>query len=164
MVQSDFEFKNVRINDSTSDMIDFDFCKGMLTDSTFSNAGGDALDFSGSQVELSALKISKIQDKAISGGENSTIKATQIEIENVGIGVASKDGSDIVIDDSKLSHVSQYAFESYIKKKEYSACHLKVSNTTTEHVANLLRREAPCTLDIDHLPPGDETTTPMGIF
>ena len=54
---------------SPSDSLDGDFCDGRIERSSFHNIGGDAVDFSGSQVELLDVRMSRVKDKAVSAGE-----------------------------------------------------------------------------------------------
>ena len=59
-----------------------------------SHIGRNALDFSGSNVNISNIILS-IGDKGISCGEESTIKAEKISIEKAVTGIAAKDLSQV---------------------------------------------------------------------
>ena len=52
------------------------------TNSSFINSGNDAIDVSGSIIELQNIFINGVGDKALSAGENSRMTAHQIEIKN----------------------------------------------------------------------------------
>ena len=107
VVRSNFKLKNVTIKNTTSDAFDSDFSKGTVVGGIFENigsqGGGDGIDVSGSEVTVTNSSFENISDKGISVGENSNLKATNIDIKNANIGVASKDGSLLTISDSKFS-------------------------------------------------------------
>ena len=52
IVNSKFNIKNIKFVDSKSDSIDLDFSNGSMHDAKFINIGNDAIDFSGSSVDL----------------------------------------------------------------------------------------------------------------
>ena len=52
-------------------------------------------------------------------GEKSHLKANNINIENVSIGVASKDGSRLIISDTKFTGIKKVGLMAYIKKPVY---------------------------------------------
>jgi len=83
--------KNCLISGTDSDAFDLDFCTGEITDSHFSNTGGDGVDFSGSYVTVRNCRFENIGDKGTSVGENSH----PILLNNVyigcNIGVSCKD-------------------------------------------------------------------------
>ena len=123
IIKSNFMIDNLSLNNTRSDGIDSDFSSGTIKNSKFKNIGGDALDFSGSEVNVSNVNFVNIHDKAVSSGENSSVILKNLIIENIGIGVASKDGSltkidDVIIKDYRLSALMTYnkkAFYEYPK-------------------------------------------------
>jgi hypothetical protein len=124
IIHSIFEIRNLTIEDSESDGIDSDFSKGSIIDSAFRNigragGGGDAIDASGSTVVIKNTIVKNVIDKAVSAGEQSQILASHIDIRNVGIGIASKDGSHVSISNSSISDSRIGGLMAYIKKREY---------------------------------------------
>jgi len=123
IVRSKFELKNVTIKNTTSDAFDSDFSDGTIENGIFENIGslngGDGLDTSGSEVRVTKSHFKNISDKAISVGEKSHLKANNINIENVSIGVASKDGSRLIISDTKFTGIKKVGLMAYIKKPVY---------------------------------------------
>ena len=75
IINSEFILNNVVFNRSISDALDLDFSKGTISNFKFSEINGDAIDTSGTQVNINNGLINKIDDKAISIGENSEINA-----------------------------------------------------------------------------------------
>mgnify|MGYP003327603361 CR=1 FL=1 len=65
----------------------------------------DAIDFSGSNVKLEKIYIHGSGDKGISVGEGITLNGQDIIIENSKIGIASKEASDVYLDNVTISNV-----------------------------------------------------------
>ena len=116
---SDILIKNVTFSEAASDAFDCDFCRGTLTKMGFDGVGGDALDVSGSEINITQSEFKRIRDKAISVGERSKVIASALAIENIGTGIASKDGSKAYVRDTNISNAEFVAFAAYLKKKEY---------------------------------------------
>ena len=123
IVRSKFELKNVTFKNTASDAFDSDFSSGTVENGVFENigslGGGDGIDVSGSEVVVTRTHFKNISDKALSVGENSQLKANNINIENVAIGAASKDGSRLFISDAKFTGIKKAGLMAYIKKPEY---------------------------------------------
>jgi hypothetical protein len=120
IVESEFTMASVRIKNTASDGLDSDYSQGTLSESVFFNIGGDALDFSGSNIEIDNVKIANVKDKAVSGGEGSKINITRSYFEGVGVGIASKDGSSVLVSNTSILDYRLHAAMSYIKKDFYS--------------------------------------------
>jgi len=117
IIHSTFIFDNISISESVSDAFDGDFTVGLVNNSTFSQIKGDAIDVSGSTIEMVDCTFDLIGDKGISAGEHSEINARDVVISNANIGVASKDLSNVEIRDSEINHPNYVAFAAYQKKK-----------------------------------------------
>jgi hypothetical protein len=130
IVRSKFELKSVRIKNTTSDAFDSDFSQGTIENSVFENigskGGGDGIDVSGSEVRVKETYFINISDKALSVGENSHMKASGVNIENVSIGAASKDGSRLLLSNSKMTGIKKAGLMAYIKKTEYGPAEITV--------------------------------------
>ena len=140
IVRSKFDLKSVTIKNTTSDGFDSDFSSGTIENSRFVNigsqSGGDGIDVSGSKVTVTNSYFENISDKGISVGENSNLKATNIDIKNADIGIASKDGSLLAISDSKFSEIRKAGLMSYIKKPEYGSSEIMAKNITIESIGD----------------------------
>jgi hypothetical protein len=128
IVHSRFSIENSIFSDTRSDALDTDFSNGSIFSSTFKNVGGDAVDFSGSLIELGELRFDEVEDKAISAGESSTVKASNIEISKAGTGVASKDASHVTISNVSFYEIVHEHLMSYTKKEQYSPPSLIATN------------------------------------
>ena len=114
---------------------------------------------SGTTIDITGIKFKNIQDKAVSVGENSTMTATQLLIETVGVGVVSKDSSRISMADSVIREFQTAAMMAYKKKKQYGpatifAKNIKVQNLPASALAQkgsriFINGEALPTLDLN---------------
>jgi hypothetical protein len=128
IIHSNFVLQNVEIGNTNSDGFDSDFSKGNIYNSKFFNIGGDAIDFSGSNVNVTDSSFNQIKDKAISVGESSNIDLKDINMNNVGVGVASKDGSITKINGATIQNYNLAAMMAYNKKDFYDQPILKAFN------------------------------------
>jgi len=119
IIHSSFSLDKVTIDTSRSDGFDADFSVGTIAGSRFANIGGDGIDFSGSEIEVSDCEFDQISDKAISAGEKSTMKITNVFVQRSGTGLVSKDNSLVHLSDSKFVDIEHSILMSYVKKPEY---------------------------------------------
>ena len=118
-IESEFLFADLHLSDSSSDGFDSDYSVGRIESSQFSNIGGDAIDTSGSHVEVSSVTLESIRDKAVSAGEASTLQLQDLDINAVGVGVAVKDYSSVTVKDARIATTGLAAIMAYSKKPEY---------------------------------------------
>lgn len=132
IVNSEFYLNNINMKNAVSDGIDSDFSKGEIVNSIFSNighaGGGDALDFSGSEVALSNLAIRDIGDKGLSVGENSNVDASELKLADLSVAVAIKDGSSLNLSNSEIDSAEYAAVMAYTKKKSYGGARAELNN------------------------------------
>ena len=119
-VNSTYEISNLMIFGSKSDAIDFDFSSGDVDKISCFNIGNDCVDASESTITINGLVAEDVQDKGVSAGENSIIKINVFDAKNVAVGLVSKDGSELEVDEFRVSGV-QLAISAYKKKPEYSS-------------------------------------------
>jgi len=141
IVESKFTLNSVYINNTVSDGLDSDFSKGSVSNSEFSDIGGDALDFSGSNVSIVATEANNIKDKAISAGEKSTLTVKNSTFNNIGVGVASKDGSSVAVTDTKILDYKLYGAMTYLKKDFYDMPSLTINNTVVSDGRAYIRQK-----------------------
>ena len=128
IVHSNFKLKQATISSTTSDGFDSDFSNGTVEDSLFNNIGGDALDFSGSKVSIINTDIKNVIDKAVSVGEASNVKVKGGTINNVGVALASKDGSEAVATNVEIGIYTLNTAMTYVKKQFYGPSSLRLVN------------------------------------
>lgn len=130
IIESLFSLNSLLVTNALSDGIDFDFSNGEISHSKFINISGDAIDFSGSDAFVSYIDVENVRDKAISAGENSVLEIDQSYLKDIGVGVASKDGSKVTINNSKVENYKLHAAMSYLKKDFYAAPSILIKNTS----------------------------------
>ena len=126
IIKSRIKIEGLKINNTSSDAIDFDFSEGQMSNSNFDKIGGDGLDFSGSKVNLDNIFLNNVADKSISIGEDSNISGRRISANNVGVGIVVKDGSLGIFHECKIENFSLKAAMSYVKKQFYNSPELRL--------------------------------------
>ena len=127
IIRSKFYIENSYFEETLSDSIDIDFSDGSIVNSRFFMSKNDAIDFSGSNVKLDKIYIHGSGDKGISVGEGSILNGNDIIIENSKIGIASKDESNVYLNNVTINNVD-IGLAAYIKKIEYGSPQIKASN------------------------------------
>ena len=136
IVRSNFLIIDSLITDSESDALDVDFSVGQIKRSYFIGSGNDGVDFSGAIVDIEDCLFKNVGDKGVSVGEKSNVFGRNLRINDAFIGVASKDDSELRIDDLFIDNAS-YGLAAYQKKPEFGPASIQVnvinmSNTKTD--------------------------------
>ena len=124
VIRSKMEFLDSEFGPCVSDAFDGDFVQGRIDGCSFHDVGGDAVDFSGSHVDLRGLVLRRVVDKAVSAGERTEITAVDLRIEEVGMALASKDLSHIEIHRTDVEG-ARIGVAAYRKKPEYGAASIE---------------------------------------
>jgi len=119
IIDSSFKISNLNIENTNSDAFDSDFSNGIIENSFFKNIIGDAVDTSGSNISVKNTKFVNVYDKAISAGEKSYVKLSNLSFDNCLICIVSKDDSLVDLENFKLTSYSLYFAASYKKKNFY---------------------------------------------
>jgi hypothetical protein len=150
IIESSFNLNYVDIENTFSDGLDSDFSSGTVTNSKFSSIGGDALDFSGSEILIERNTVIDVQDKAVSAGEISNISIYDSSFDNIKIGIASKDASDVKVYNTSILNYGLYAAMTYQKKDFYNMPSLDMFNCITSPGTSYLR-QAGSMMTVDNL-------------
>jgi hypothetical protein len=132
-IRSNFLVKNSTLINTFGDSHDSDFCVGTDENCKFINNGNDGIDFSTSEVNIIGCTIDGAGDKGISLGEHTHATITNVTIDKVVIGVASKDLSYANIDKCNISN-AKYGFVLLQKKPEFGPASVKATNVTFNQV------------------------------
>ncbi len=133
IVGSNSIIENFTVINSQSDAIDLDFGKIVFDKITCKNSGNDCFDTSGSIVKGNILKGENVSDKLGSFGEGSDIKIKNINGKNINIGLASKDGSKVLIDEISLSNYN-IPLASYNKKFFFGKSLIEIRNLNSNNI------------------------------
>jgi hypothetical protein len=148
IINSTFQLDQCLIQNTQSDGLDADFCKGTIKNSQFMNTTNDGIDCSGSIINIEDCILQKNGDKGISVGEQSDVTVFNTSIEEAVIGVASKDLSVLFTKDIKLVSCEQ-GFVAYQKKPEFGGAKIVVESYEVENVKRLYAIAPGSTLQID---------------
>ncbi len=142
IVRSEFQIVDSLFNQTASDALDVDFGTGRLARVSFVECGNDALDFSGSVVQVQECSIQRVGDKGISAGEASRVEVSHATIDGVKIALASKDQSELIVDDVKIRN-AEVGLAVFQKKPEFgpatlTASNLEIADTRESYLVEIL--------------------------
>jgi len=133
IIRSSFLIDSTSFFDTSSDAVDIDFSDGLIRGSSFANCGNDAVDISGSKVELEDISIKNAGDKGISAGESTQMVGRKIEIKDSVIAVASKDISEVNIEELDIENCN-YGLAVYQKKSEFGPSNMSVTGLSMDNI------------------------------
>lgn len=128
IINTTFELDNIIFENTQADAFDGDYVNGVLKNCLFSHVGNDAIDVSGSIIEVNNVSIVGAGDKGLSAGENSRMTSTNIVIKNCEIAVASKDQSLLTIKGARLVN-NKLGFTAFQKKPEFGKAEIIAIDT-----------------------------------
>ena len=126
-IRSKGTIKDSNVNKSLSDGIDADFSEIIFRNITIEDAINDCIDLSYGIYQIISSNISNCGDKGVSVGESSKTVIDQLMLKNTNIGVASKDSSLTMINNSSIES-SKVCLSAYNKKQEFNGASLKLNN------------------------------------
>ncbi|MBI3924391.1 MAG: CotH kinase family protein [Armatimonadetes bacterium] len=115
---SAIEILGCRWQGAAFDGLDLDQCRGTLQDCRWSASGNDGLDLMASRVQVRNCRFEGSGDKGISAGEGSTALVSDSLFQACKIGLQTKDGSRVRVDDSRFLG-NEIAVDAYRKKVFY---------------------------------------------
>lgn len=127
IINSKYFIGSTSFEKTRSDAFDSDYSNGEINNIDFSDVGGDGLDLSGSEVIVNNFRAINVKDKAISAGEKSILYIQDFYAKNVGVAIASKDGSSTFAEMCVISNVELMPFMTYVKKNNYDAPSLSLT-------------------------------------
>jgi len=136
IVRSDFLVEKVEFGKSFADALDVDFSNGQIQSCRFTKSGNDAMDFSGSTVEVKQVAIVGAMDKGLSVGEGSQVEGEGITISDSNLALVSKDESFLNVINVTLTNC-RVGLAAYQKKPEFGPATLKIKNLTHSNVKSL---------------------------
>jgi hypothetical protein len=151
LVRTSFSIDGCTFTDALSDALDADFCNGSITGSRFVNTGNDAIDVSGSMIEIDGVSISGCGDKGVSAGEASTVNVLAIEIAEARVALACKDLSRLAVAELVLRDC-RFGLAVFQKKSEFGPGELRVGELRAEGVGELILLEPGSTLVLRGVP------------
>ncbi|MFT5526877.1 MAG: hypothetical protein ACI9HK_004857 [Pirellulaceae bacterium] len=151
VVSAQFLLEECDFTNTQSDAFDGDFVVGRIADCRFSNCAGDAIDFSGSNVSIQKTVVRSVADKAISAGENSTVRIENVSIRLARMAIVSKDLSRVEIKNVFVAQ-SKYGLSAFQKKTEYGPATIVASHVVMLKVEQESLTQSGSAITIDRVP------------
>lgn len=144
IIRSHFSVTRSFFSNTFADAFDSDFCTGTVYDTRFTDIGNDAIDFSGSQVDIASCLITRAGDKGVSCGEQSILNVSDTRVEQAIMAYASKDYSQLNLENCTADQVT-YGLVAYQKKPEYGpgfihARRFDIGQADTLHLVEIASR------------------------
>ncbi len=87
-----------------------------MTQSSFHDIGGDAVDVSGTQLTVEDVRVFAIGDKGVSVGEASRAMIRGLSVDGADYGIVSKDMSHAAAEDVTIAAARVAGLAAYVKK------------------------------------------------
>ncbi|MFY0603242.1 MAG: hypothetical protein JXQ93_04790 [Flavobacteriaceae bacterium] len=133
IVRTNFTMTNTYFLNTQSDAFDGDFVQGRINSCMFQNLGNDAIDISGSDLDISNVKIINAGDKALSAGEDSKMKVNKVVVSNSAIALAGKDLSIVDARDLRIYN-TKLGFTAFQKKPEFGPSNITAKDVKMDSV------------------------------
>ena len=146
-IRSLFKVQDCKISNTFADGFDADFCEGTIDNLSIEDTGNDAVDFSGSVINIKRMDIHRAGDKGISVGEEAHVNVTSTYINGASIGVAAKDLSLLKINLVNMVNC-ETGFAGYQKKPEFGPAKIEVKRYGAEKVEQLYLLDKGSTLQL----------------
>ena len=130
VIHGNFQFEDSVFANTSADAFDSDFSDGTIVNCVFKDIIGDAIDTSGTKLTVRDSRMDRVTDKAVSAGEDSDVSLTNLFINEVGIGVASKDLSKVTLSKAEIRKARFSALAAYMKKPVYGPGWLEANEVT----------------------------------
>lgn len=127
IVKSKGNIKSISIESSYADGVDLDFSVLSIETIRVNSSENDCLDVSSGDYEVEHAVLLKCKDKAISVGEKSKFKISNVFIDSAGIGIASKDFSIFSSNNVKIMN-TLVCIEVSQKKQEFGGAKAILKN------------------------------------
>ena len=148
IIHSNFEINNSIFENTQADAFDADFSHGSIRKTTFFNIGSDAIESSGSVVNVSDVYINKAASRGLNAGLSGQINGSNITIEKAEAAVSSKDSSVIRLQNLSLVD-NRVGFTVFKKKVEYGPASVVVDGIRDNQKVRNYKVEAGSQLLID---------------
>jgi len=129
LISSKFDIGRIEIYGSSSDAFDSDFSDGSINQLICKNIGNDCIDVSESNINVNKILVEETLDKAVSAGENSNLLIEDIVIKNTSIGLVSKDGSNLRVNNVDFFN-TELDVAAFRKKPNYESPSITIGQSS----------------------------------
>lgn len=133
IVRTNFVMTNTYFLNTQSDAFDGDFVTGRINSCVFKKLGNDAIDISGSVLDISNIKVINAGDKALSAGEDSKMDITKAVVTDSAIAIAGKDLSVVAVKNLEIYN-TKLGFTAFQKKPEFGPSEITAQGIKMENV------------------------------
>jgi hypothetical protein len=134
LVRSDFSVEESAFSVVASDAVGTDFSKGKIARSSFHDLQGDAIDVSGSTVELDGVHVWNGAATGVTAGDGTYLNGHDIEISGVRVGIAVKDLSIASLTDVSVRE-AEIGLASFGTRPELGSGRMRAERVSFERVA-----------------------------
>ena len=115
------------VSNSRQDGVDADYSRLTIEELDINRSGNDCFDVSLGEYLVASANLKSCEDKGISAGEEAVIKLTDVLVDDALVGLASKDGAIVEVDNGQVSN-SKICMAAYRKKQEYGGGMIQIVN------------------------------------
>ena len=133
--------KNISVNNSYQDAIDFDFSNLLIEEINVNKSGNDCLDLSSGEYFFKNVNLNGCGDKGISTGENSKVIVEKLFIKDSNIGLVSKDSSELIVKKGMIQD-SEICSSAYRKKQEFKGGIISYPNYICDGKPELIQKNS----------------------
>jgi hypothetical protein len=131
-----FDARDCVYRDGAGDAVDYDFSAGSDRRTLVERFPDDGIDISGADVVIEGARIRDVGDKALSIGEGSRPRITDVEVVGANTGCAVKDRSDALVEDLTVVRADT-AVALYTKKPSFGPSRARFDGLTAVDVEGL---------------------------
>ena len=117
----------IKIKNALFDALDADFSDIKINQMNILKAGNDCVDFSAGTYSVGNLTLSSCGDKGVSVGEKSNFYVKNMQVQNSGIGISSKDQSISTIENANFKKTKN-CYEVAKKKQEFGGARISFNS------------------------------------
>ncbi len=132
IIKSNGFLKSIKVKDSSSDGVDFDFSNLNLENIEVINSKNDCIDMSYGKYTVKNINSINCGDKGISIGEKSHVTINFLQNSNSLYSVAVKDSSSAFINKVEAINFLKTCLNVYRKKQEFEGAYLNINSINSE--------------------------------
>jgi hypothetical protein len=132
VLDSPFDLVHSEFGAASGDALRVDLGQGRIERCAFHDVLGEAIHLNGSEVEVVDLSLQRVNGESLSGRQDTVIRAQGIRARDVGIAVASTDGSSIHVRDVRVGRARVAAFAAYRQDPGYGPASIEATEVVFE--------------------------------
>jgi hypothetical protein len=150
VVRAPFRLSGIAFSNATGDALRSDYAEGRVEQSAFSDVLGNAIDVSGSQVDVDSVTLNRVYDRGIAADKGSVVTVQRLRALEVGMAIASADRAYVYARDVTISQARVAGLAAYAGRAEYGPASIQASQVVfgeDESLHALAERDSSVTLN-----------------